>query len=288
MIPVYCMEEHHEAFYYWGLAAEKGDINSKGNILFHVDHHDDLECGGYRRDFTKTFIDIEERKRFTYEELGIADFIVPAIYEGMFSKMYNMKSVMRKEFREQERYVKRIGTNALTMGEYVPFLHGTYRKEKKEEYQFFTYSEGSLSPTGELHNVVLDIDLDYFCWDDSLKTVPTKQIEITSEAYEEYMKNPYHPFRILPRRLIKAREQDGHYFLIYEEPEVYEKEVDVEKITKRIERFMLWLREVEMSPKIITICRSAKSGYLPTPYAELVEKLVKNGLEAIYELDYQK
>ena len=47
MIPVYCMEEHHEAFYYWGLAVENGYLQKEGNTLFHIDHHDDLENGGY-------------------------------------------------------------------------------------------------------------------------------------------------------------------------------------------------------------------------------------------------
>lgn len=288
MIPVYCMEEHHEAFFYWGLAADKGMISREGNTLFHVDHHDDLEYGGYDWDFTKPIADLEERKRFVYEKLGIADFIVPALYEGLFSQMYNMKSVVPKKFQQQERFVRRVGVNALTMGDYIPFLHGRYRREKKEGYQFFTYFEGSLSPVGELQNVVLDIDLDYFCWDDALRTVPAKQVEITEEAYREYRENPYHPFRILPRRLIRAEEKNGRYFLVYEEPFVYEKKADKERIIRRIDRFLSWLREVEVTPKVITICRSAKSGYLPSPYAELVEKSVRNGLETIYQLDYQK
>lgn len=287
MIPVYCIEEHHEVFYYWGVAAEKGHIKGKGNTLLHIDHHDDLECGGYHWNFEIPFSDLEHRKLFTYEALGIADFIVPALYEGMFSKMYNMKSVLPKAFKSQERFIKRVGENTLTMGEYVPFLHGTYRSENRPEYQFFTYFEGSLSPTDELENVVLDIDLDYFCWDDSLKSVPQKKIEITKEAYEEYMENLYHPFRILPRKLIKADEQEGRFFLIYEEAPTYEKEADTERILKRIERFLSWLNTMPWTPKIITICRSAYSGYLPSQYAELVEKSVKNGLETIYELEYQ-
>ena len=47
MIPVYCMEEHHEAFYYWGLAVENGYLQKEGNTLFHIDHHDDLENGAF-------------------------------------------------------------------------------------------------------------------------------------------------------------------------------------------------------------------------------------------------
>ena len=288
MIPVYCMEEHHEAFYYWGLAVENGYLQKEGNTLFHIDHHDDLENGGYFWDFTKPFLNLEERKRFTYESLGIADFIVPALYEGTFSKMYNMKAVLPKAFQSQERFVRRVSNNALVMGEYIPFIHASYRKEGNEKYKFFTYYEGSLTETERLENVVLDIDLDYFCWDDSLQTVSPKRIAITKEAYEEYLRNPYHPFRILPRRLLRTEEIDGIYYLRYEEPVICEKKADEAKIRKRIERFIEWIKKMEWQPKIITICRSMHSGYLPAEYAQFVEKELKAGLENIYkELAYQ-
>ena len=290
MIPVYCMEEHHEAFYYWGLAIENGDINKKGNTLFHIDHHDDLEGGGYFRDFTKIFQNLEERKKFTYESLGIADFIVPALYEGIFSKMYNMKALIPREFQVQEKFVRLVGKNALVTGNYIPFLHASYRKEENEKYNFFTYYEGSLSETGELEQVVLDIDLDYFCWDDSLQTVPPKRIEITKEAYEEFQKNPYHPFRILPRKLLKAEAIDEKFYLRYEEAIVCEKKADKEKIQKRIDRFIEWLKNLEWQPQMITICRSAHSGYLPAEYAQFVEEQLKAGLEDVYKnnLEYRK
>ena len=289
MIPVYCMEEHNEAFYYWGLAMENGYINPKGNTLFHIDHHDDLEGGSYFWDFTEPFHNLEERKKFTYESLGIADFIIPALYEGTFSKIYNMKGLISKKFQSQEQFVRLVGNNALVRGNYIPFLHASYRKEENEKYSFFTYYEGSLSETEKLEQVVLDIDLDYFCWDDSLQTVPPKRIEITKEAYEEYQKNPYHPFRILPRRLLKTEEIDGKYYLRYEEPAICEKKAEEAKIRKRMECFLEWLKSVEWQPQIITICRSAHSGYLPFEYAQFVEELLKAGLEDVYRnnLEYK-
>ncbi len=287
MIPAFIIEEHNEAFYYWHAAIEKGYIPDSGNTLFHIDHHDDLETGGYNRDFSVPFKSLEEIKKFTYEELGIADFIVPALYTGIFSRFFNMKALVPKEFQGRERFVKRLGKNVLILGEYFPFFHSSYKKEKNREYAFFSYYEGSLSETGELDNIVLDIDLDYFCWDDSLKSVSPKLMEITKGSYEEYMANPYHFMRILPRRLIKAKEMDGRFFIIYEEPPVYEKEADWERIEKRMERFFEWLKKERFCPKLITICRSAKSGYLPQKYAALVEEKVKRGLEDLYKPDYK-
>lgn len=288
MIPVYCMEEHSEAFYYWGMAMEKGYMDGRRNILFHVDHHDDLEYGGYRHDFTRPLENLEERRQFTYQCLGIADFIVPALYEGIFSHLYNMKRLSYVDFTSKEKLVRRIGNNALFMEDYYPFLHGAYRREGRDGYRFFTYHEGSLSDTGKLENTVLDIDLDYFCWDDSLTTAPPKRIEITKEAYEDYQKDVYHPLRIIPRRLVLAEEAEGRFYLRYQEPFVQEKAANEAKIRRRIEKFMEWLKAMPWQPRLITLCRSAHSGYLPSDRAVLVEKLVREGLENIYELNYEQ
>lgn len=105
-MPFLTMEEHHEAFYYWGLAVEKGWIPPQGNVLFHVDHHDDLTCGGYFHDFSKSFLTLEERRVFTYSALGIADFIVPALYEGLFSQMFNMKGLVKQPFSTEEKQTR--------------------------------------------------------------------------------------------------------------------------------------------------------------------------------------
>ena len=121
-MPSYSFDEHHEAFYYWGEAIEKGYLKPKGNVLFHVDHHDDYEYGAYFRDFTKPFASLEERKEFTYHKLGIADFIVPALFEGIFDRFYNMKSLLPIPFHEVSRVVSASHGNILNVSDYVPFL----------------------------------------------------------------------------------------------------------------------------------------------------------------------
>lgn len=286
MIPVYCIEEHNEAFYCWGLAIRDGVLEAEKNLLFHVDHHDDLECGSYFIDFTRRIEDLEERKRITYEKLGIADFIIPAIYEGIFSEIYNMKRLGSGPFTHQEKVIKRIGSNTLSTADYVPFIHAPLRKKENGEYCFFRYHEGGMDNTGRLKRVALDIDLDYFCWDDSLRTAGLKRMEITREAYLEYLDNPYHPFRILPRRLLYAEEEKGRFYLSYQEPRSAEKEADEEAVIRRAGRFMEWLKEQDWTPGMITVCRSAHSGYLPSHKALLVEALVREGLEKLYELEW--
>ena len=291
MIPLYKIEEHNEAFYCWKDAIGKGYLDAEGNLLLHVDHHDDMEAGGYFHDFCKKLESLEEAEDFTYNCLGIADFIIPAIYEGMFHVMLNMKALRAVPWRGEEMLVKRFGSNTLVKQAYIPFLHAQKKREQEDGYAFYTYYEGSLCGLPEElelnRKLVLDIDLDYFCWDDSLATTAPKRIEITKEAYTDYMSDRYHPFRILPRRLLTASEVDGRFYLTYQEPDTFETQADAERVEKRIHRFLEWLKQADIQPCMIDVCRSARSGYLPADWAEFVEGKVMEGLAALYEMEEQ-
>ena len=225
---------------------------------------------------------LEERRAFTYSDLGIADFIVPALYEGLFSQMFNMKGLVKQPFSTEERLIRLRGNHVLEPGKYIPFLHADKRRDGADGYGFYTYHEGALSDTGMLENVVLDIDLDYFCWDNSLSTTASKRIEITKEAHEEFNENPYHPFRILPRALIRAEAENGRYYLRYTEPPTEEAPAEEKQIRTRIDHFFNWLGSQPWEPSLVTLCRSAHSGYLPRDRAELVEELVCEGLKRLW------
>ncbi|MGI6647526.1 MAG: UPF0489 family protein [Bacillota bacterium] len=41
-VPLYIIEEHHEAFFIWHYGYFKGLINPFGNTVLHVDSHEDL------------------------------------------------------------------------------------------------------------------------------------------------------------------------------------------------------------------------------------------------------
>ena len=54
------------------------------------------------------------------------------------------------------------------------------------------------------------------------------------------------------------------------------------QIRTRIEHFFNWLGSQPWEPALVTICRSAHSGYLPREQAELVEELVCEGLKRLW------
>lgn len=284
-IPLYRMEEHNEAYYYWNMFIEKGHIGKSGNYLLHVDHHDDMESGGYDWDFTCPDISPKEVQELAYGRLGIADFIVPAVYQGIFSDVHIVKNLVRRPVVQEEQFIKCTGGCELTRGKVFPFLHASWRGKADSPYRFFTWREGCFEPITIEKDIVLDIDLDYFCWDDSLKSVPPKRIEITAQAYEEFVRNPYHPFRILPKRLLRGEEDAGRYYLVYEEHIPKKEPPARERILKRVDKLLSWFAECRIKPKVIDICRSRYSGYLPAgAYPWLEEELLRR-LRSMMDID---
>ncbi len=285
-IPVFNIEEHHEAFYIWHLAKDRAYIRPSGNILLHVDHHDDMEFNGYTQRFLDSLsgMTVQESKVFTYHELGIANFIIPALYEGIFEKFYLHKGLTCQEFRKENKFIQRRNSMELIHGRYIPFIHSPFKENP--EYTFYTYYEGALSEMEDKQDIVLDIDLDYFWWDDSLTSVGEKKIEITKEAYEEYMENEYHPFRILPVLMVRAVEQNGRYYLDYKEYREPDRVPGKELVKKRIQHFIKWLSQQKIYPSVIDICHSRKSGYLPREADPFVEEYLLEGLNEIYSLEF--
>lgn len=287
-IPICILEEHHEAFYAWNYFVKKGWMKPENNYLLHIDHHDDMEAGGYDWDFTEWPENLEGFYQITYEKLGIADFIVPAIFEGLFSDVHIMKNVIPKAINSEKRLVKCKDRSQLCMSSYIPFIHAQYEKEKAENYQFFMLHTGGLTSWKTDKNIVLDIDLDYFCWDDSLSTRNPKRLELTKESYEEFIRNPYHPFRILPRKLLQAVEENGHYYIEYKENIAPDKLPEKKWLVNRLDNLCTWLKENELKPSVIDICRSSRSGYLPLDgcvYGMNIEEELIRRLSEIWGLE---
>ena len=293
-IPVIKMEEHHEAFLYWNDMIRKGYIPPKDNYLLHVDHHDDMEGGGYAWNLNELPTEPEEVFKFTYGVLGIADFIQPAIYQGIFSEVHILKNILPQTITSEKSFIRCIENTELVKGKMIPFLHAGLADKPDSGYRFYEEHMGGLTNAKQFHDmtegksIVLDVDLDYFCWDDSLSTQYPKRIEITKEAYLAYRDNPYHPFRIMPKHWVYGVEEDGRYYLEYRESIPVNKPATQEEMEKRIDKLVNWFAKCELKPAAIDICRSRYSGYLPKDVFPWVEETFLEKLGAIMELSVQK
>ena len=288
MIPTVIIDEHNEAFHAWQLFIEQGAIEPTGNYLLHVDHHDDMECGGYDWDFHEPIASTESARSFIDKCLGIADFITPALWYQTFSTVHIMKNLLPKALSVERQFVRLDGDQVLLFGRYIPFIHSPEKNNPDSRYRFFERIDGGLNDDDRYpsEGVVLDVDLDYFCWDNSLKSAPPKRMEITKAAYDEYMSDRNHPFRIVPRKFLTARELDGRYWLVYEEHTARNKLPTEERIVKRIDRLIKYLLDRQIKPKAIDICRSSYSGYLPKERAEFVEREFLSRLGRLFELKF--
>ncbi len=271
MIPVYRMEEHCEAYAIWHMAIDEGVIAPTGNLLLHVDHHDDLESGPYLHDFSVPVTNASQALELVKNVLGIADFIVPAFWESIFDRIINFKSIFAVKKEASFRIVQLRNNNDLNFREFMPLVDG----EEDERKRLIRYEEISLlKPEPIEQPVVLDIDLDYFCFDNSLSTGVRPTLEITREAYESFLSQSRHPLRIMARRLAFVEQDGDRYYLVMREPGPPKRVTREERIRQRVEKFFAWLDENEIKPVMIDICRSRISGYCPADRWELVEELV--------------
>jgi len=285
MIPLYTIEEHHEAFYLWNKATEAGYIPPFGNTLLHIDHHSDFECGIYDTDWKVLFGTLDDMHSFTYNTLGIADFICPAIYQGIFNDVVILKDFTLLLSPPEEKMIKITDENLLSVEPISVFSRGMITKPESD-IRLFTYRQGGLGVFKSPQSVVMDIDLDYFCWDDSLSTVKDKQIEITEQVYRDVTENPYHPFRIFPKKVVSAVEDNGRFYLKYTGLPNPQPKHDIGRVHKRLDVFIKWLTECNIKPCIISICRSRYSGYTPADMWQEIEKGLLERLSRLY--DYER
>lgn len=285
-IPCVMMHEHRDAYCCWTHFVNEGFIGEAGNYLLHVDHHDDYEVGLYERDLTRMPRTFSEALDFTDKELGIADFIVPALWQGMFSTFHNLKTILPASFKDRTHLLFLRNGNSLEMRRTVTPLLEERAKADPEGCRVYTYREGGLHHADRIDaaSVVLDVDLDYFCWDDSLLSVPEKRVEITKEAYEDYLANRYHPLRLLPARTVRPRVVGGRCYLAFLEGVPRDPLPSDRLILRRIDRLISYLDDQGVFPKAIDVCRSSISGYLPAEKAAFVEESFMRRLSELYPL----
>lgn len=288
-IPLFVMEEHHEAFLIWDHAVTRGWLPPTGNLLLHVDEHPDLTAPHLATPVHEVLGRPDACARFTYQELDIASFIVPGLHRGLFPRMHWIQLgpdvddtagpttlCVHSQHGDGRQLVigprDRLGPQLPADAVEVISVHQTIAVPLP----------AWPGPT------VLDIDLDYFsCNADAGECV---ELEVSPAQYHAFVADPYHPLHNHKGPWVAARERDGRYYLWlgamppgHADP-ARRKVPDAEAV-RRIGEFVGFLTANHVQPALIELCRSRRSGYTPDDQCELIERTLLAGLAELYRVE---
>ncbi len=288
IIPTFIIEEHHEAFIIWNYAIQQGLIHPSNNILFHVDEHSDMGSPRFNKSILSLNGGISEVKDFTYNELGIAGFIVPAVYKNIINKVYwiRQKHAKRRTVKMFVRSYNRAGKKLIMGKEKV--IDQKKKVTTNIDKKNFTYFHRTIEQIPHCKNVILDVDIDYFSSVTNPNELEELYIEITKNEYNSFISNKYHRLHYVGIQNIQAIIRNNKYYYVFNNyEEVYPDKLTVDEntIEERINKFINILIGKKIEPAIINICRSRFSGYTPKEQLNFIESNLLEQLNNIYSID---
>ncbi|MCK9224441.1 MAG: UPF0489 family protein [Candidatus Muirbacterium halophilum] len=285
MKKLFIIEEHNEAFYVWMYCIKQGLMNRSDNVLLHVDHHSDFGvpalCESVNDTFSKSLLEIQN---FTYKNLLIADFIVPAMYLGVFNEYYWLRRVYHGKNEIGDYYIKshkregKIFTNAPDDSVWKGVLPDDGR---------VVYKHGRLNVEESFNfgkSVFLDIDIDYFC--SHRARFLQRRIKITEDEYFNILNDKYH-FLNLEFNYSLLKEDNGFFVVLNDNLIELEKAHLTQKsvIDARIDDFCDYVKINNIIPEHIILCRSRFSNYTPENLWEYIENTIYSKLSIMFEFE---
>lgn len=272
-IPLVLLEEHHESFYLWHYAIKKGWLKSSGNSLLHFDEHSDLGLPPLRTPLQQINT-LNEIASFTYNQLGIGNFIWPAVYQGLFDEFFWISRHRKHKLGKRLGLVWLEGDDPLTLAFRITsnMASAVSTSGCKAIDVTFTDTSEPIAITGR--SLVLDIDIDCILSYDA----PQGRFacEITRQEYLRFLSDPYHPFRLLWGQRLNVEEHAGGYWLVAHTFSAGKAATSVseKEILARIEDLMQFIAAQRLQPALISVCRSVRSGYTPPRWASLIEEMI--------------
>ncbi|MCP5197269.1 MAG: UPF0489 family protein [Gammaproteobacteria bacterium] len=264
----------------WHHAQTHHGLPSHGVNLIHVDHHSDLGLPKLRTPIVEAFQSSQQLIDFTYRELDIGSFILPAVYVGWFDRI---QWVRHDPVLSMEAVGWMVASHDCKGLEFFAVKADSSRgADPPADARTWLYRILTANGVLEIDEamIVLDICLDYF----SCNHVPEHmaKIEVTAAAFDEFNDNPYHFLRIFPGSKVTAEIIEDKYCLVFNayayESAGASKETE-ETILSKIDVLMTLLRKHDFTPQAITVSRSRHSGYTPERHWRYIEYQLLEALE---------
>jgi len=273
-IPVFIVEEHREAYFVISYAIKTGLLPPYGNALVHIDEHHDLACPVLLGPADVRSQPLSDIFICTFEYLRICDFLIPLLHQRVFEELYWVRrdglcprSIPLDIRVEQVGDVYFFGVRTLKSraeagARCLPMLH-------------------TLTPShtfATTRPVVLDIDFDYFsCSDSNGETV---RIEITRDAYAALLRDKRHPWKLAFGSRVTCMEEGGKCYLVhrdYDGPPC-QRTQNNEQIYNTVLQLLEFLRINKVSPVMVLLSRSQRSGFVPPKQGEFIESVLLTSL----------
>ncbi len=276
-------EEHNESFICWYKAISDKIINEQNNFLLHIDHHSDFKMSPFRKIIPYIHTPIKDVQDFTYEELRLSTFIIPAIYRKIFKEYcwliprFSKIPITREKLNNKEHYDIRSFNNE----EKILIL----KKVNKNESHTFTSCTLSTEYNFKTDlPIVLDIDIDYFCCSKIIDQC--QKLEITKEEYDKCKNEKYRKINLFYCFYLKE-ENNKYYIYLNPNPtySIVENNIDTDIILKSIIDFVDFLKKNNINPQFITISRSRYSGFTPEKHWQFIENKLLEKMHEIFNLD---
>jgi len=290
-VPIYCFNEHNEAFYYWHKFRIENDCHLALDLV-HVDAHEDMARPSsfseslYPADQHQALM-LEYYYQFATRQLRIGNFIYPAVLSGAIKNVHFVYPKWR-DFKPLRRFFS--VSSAFGEGKIIkyglPFRKNGNPLLKKSfpDLKRFMFQCGEAKHLPHNRTVILDIDLDYFACCDSISNNVSLELEISSSQYanrELFLQNKSLPFSGLQFTFSKRGDQCYAQIELRKIPDAGHRPSDHE-IEEEIDSLIATLIRKKIKPAAITICRSCDSGYCPSSAGQFIEPLLTQKLQASF------
>ena len=271
-VPVYFLDEHHEAFIAWWLHFTQTP-SSLSRTLIHIDEHADFGMPHLTLPVPSSGTKLNEVEEFVYKQLSIGTFLIPAAAVKFFSNLIWVRP--SNEFTEEATEIH------LGISKTTPFLSFN---SSADSVTFLQYSSTSWDKAlDSSQEWMLDICLDSFFCNEKLTPDPFL-LEITPAQFQLLNKAQLNVWNMRYGSAARVYKNSGVCFFeldlaSWSSPECLDLRTDMEE---RLNKLNVFLSKLKQMPLMVTISRSVKSGYVPLNMAKYLENRIVAIIRAIF------